>query len=295
MMKKLNDIVKANMCLGCGLCTLGVAKDKPVMMEYSDKRGHLVPSIKKASAENAEIGYRVCPGKVYKIHSLAKKYELGKYFNEDLGFYNDLSVVSTNDTKILSQASSSGVMTILLDYLIEHKMVDKAIVTKFDYTQNGPNAAAFATNKLEELIDAQGSKYCPVDFSVVLENIKGADKTYSYAFVGTPCQIASIRYIQDNIQDLCIKYFIGNFCGGFKSYNNLRRIIKLNRLNLNEVKYFRFRGGGQPGSLKVQTENEIITTPYPEYVKMTGYTKVKRCHFCVDATAELADFSCGDA
>ena len=28
---------------------------------------------------------------------------------------------------------------------------------------------------------------------------------------------------------------------------------------------------------------------------MTGFVKLKRCRLCVDATAELADFACGDA
>ena len=35
--------------------------------------------------------------------------------------------------------------------------------------------------------------------------------------------------------------------------------------------------------------------PYPNYARMTGVVKYLRCRLCVDATAELADFSCGDA
>jgi len=294
-MENINDIVNANLCLGCGLCTLNIDSEDAIELYYSNKYGHLIPKTKNSNSINAQTGYKLCPGKGYKINSLSKAYRLGNEYNENLGFYDNLTVVTSNEKMILKNASSSGIMTLLLNYLIENKIVDKAIVTKFEYTVKGPNAVAFITNKTTDLIEAQGSKYCPVDFSKVINTIKETKTKCSYAFVGTPCQIASLKYIQNNVHDLGIKYFIGNFCGGFKSYNNLKRIIKLNKVEIKDVKYFRFRGGGQPGSMMIQTANKEITIPYPNYVEMTGYSKVKRCHFCVDATAELADFSCGDA
>lgn len=294
-MQNLNHVVNANLCLGCGLCTLNLNEEHKIEMHYSNNRGYSLPKINNINSLNAQIGFDACPGKGYKIDSLAKEYKFGDQYNEDLGLFDNIFSVTSTDSKILENAASSGIMTTILDYMIKSSIIDKAIVTKFDYMESGPIASPILTKEYNELLNAQGSKYCPVDFSQVLKELKENKGKNSYAFVGTPCQIASLRYIQKNIQNLGIKYFIGNFCGGFKSYNNLKRLININKINPADVNYFRFRGGGQPGSMKIKTSKNISEVPYPEYVKMTGYSKVKRCHFCVDATAELADFSCGDA
>ena len=42
-------------------------------------------------------------------------------------------------------------------------------------------------------------------------------------------------------------------------------------------------------------DGRIHTHAYPEYVRATGVMKNFRCKTCIDATAELADFSFGDA
>lgn len=295
-MKKLNDIIKYNLCLGCGLCTINpYIQEKPLTLKYSLKKGHDIPNLFNSNNENQKVGFDICPGKGYRINTLAKKFGLSGNFHQDLGYYHSIKVVKNENPIFLKNASSSGISTLIIYYLITNKIVDKAIVTKFDYTKNGPIARPFITNKLDDLIEAQGSKYCPVNLSEVINEIKLENEKLKYVFVGTPCQIAGLRNIQANIQDLGIKFFIGNFCGGIKSYNNLKQLINLNKINPQDVTYFRFRGGGQPGSLKISTKNINIEIPYPEYVKMTGYPKLKRCHLCVDATAELADFSCGDA
>lgn len=294
-MQNLSDVINAKLCLGCGLCSFNQNEEDPIEMHYSDRRGLFIPKINNLNSINSKSGFDSCPGKGYQIDSLAKEFKFGEHFNEDLGSFNSIVAVTSNQKDRLTNASSSGIMTTLLDYMIENNIVDKAIVTKFEYTENGPITKPFITRDYNELMDAQGSKYCPVNFSDVLRELKENQGSSSYAFVGTPCQIAGLRSIQNNIQDLGIKFFIGNFCGGFKSYNNLKRLIYINNIEPIDVNYFRFRGGGQPGSMQIKTKNQVLEIQYPEYVKMTGYSKVKRCHLCVDATAELADFSCGDA
>lgn len=296
-MNNLYDIVNNNLCLGCGLCSINhSSNDLPVKMKYNSPKGLVTPLIyKNIKSENYDIGFEVCPAKGYKIKSLANHYSIEeKFYNKDLGYYYLLNTVTINNKELLSNASSSGITTLIANYLLENRIVDKVIATKFIYTEKGPRAKTFITNNYLDLIDAQGSKYCPVDLSEVLSELK-INSDNKFLFIGTPCQIAGLRYIQKNIENLNIEFFIGNFCGGFKSYNNLDRLIKLNRFDLRKVQYFRFRGGGQPGSMKIASDAKSIEIPYPEYVKMTGYSKLKRCHFCVDATAELADLSCGDA
>ncbi len=296
-MKNLNDIVSSNLCLGCGICTLNLhPEEKLINLQYSKLRGRFIPTKISEKNANSKVGFEVCPAKGYKINSLALKYQHSTNFHLDLGYYDKLQVTTSIDGEFTEKASSSGVTTHLLHFLLNEKLVDKVIVTKYLYTEKGPIAKAFITDKKEDLKEAQGSKYCPVDLSDALNELIHSEVNVRFAFVGTPCQIAGVRKIQTDIKHLGIQYFIGNFCGGFKSYNNLRRLITMNGAKLKDISYFRFRGGGQPGSMKIIDKSmQEYKIPYPEYVMMTGYSKLKRCHLCVDATAELADFSCGDA
>src|SRR5207253_2222534 len=100
-----------------------------------------------------------------------------------------------------------------------------------------------------EILQSQGSKYCPVDLSVAITEIKNND--HRVAIIGTPCQIAGIRNIQkiDPVFSKKIFLTIANFCGGFKSYDNINIIAKRKGINPNKIGFFRFRGNGQPGSM----------------------------------------------
>ncbi len=55
------------------------------------------------------------------------------------------------------------------------------------------------------------------------------------------------------------------------------------------------RGGGHPGSMLMKdNNNNQFKVSYKDYGGYSGYTKILRCHLCVDATGELADISLGD-
>ena len=289
----IKQVVKSGNCLGCGLCTINLKDPTKDKVKYSKYNGIYEPNLENI-VEDEKINLDICPGSGYKIKSQAEQYSLGNNYDPELGYYDSLKTTQSKDQVILKNAASSGIMTSLVQYMISKKIVDKAIVTKFIYTDDGPRSSTFATNNLDELIDAQGSKYCPVDLSEVIQKLSNSNEKYIY--LGTPCQISGLKRLQNNGIDLNIKFFVGNFCGGFKSYNNLNKIIKIAAMKPKNITFFRFRGGGQPGSLKIDdNKGNTAQIDYPEYVKMTGYSKMKRCHFCVDATAELADFACGDA
>lgn len=295
-METLKDVIKADLCLGCGLCNLNFDdKSAKIKLKYSSQKGHKIPSNIDTNSVNAQAAFSICPGKGYQINTEAKTISPGEGYHLDLGYYDKLSVVNGVDPAYRQNASSSGIMIAIANYLIQTKRVDKAIVTRFTYGAKGVTTQTYATSDLNELIDSQGSKYCPVDMSELVEYLKINSSNESYVFIGTPCQIAAFRQIQNKVKDLNIKFFIGNFCGGFKSYNNMNRLISMHKIRPQEVDFFRFRGGGQPGSMEIRSNGKKVNIKYPEYVKTTGYSKLKRCHLCVDATAELADFACGDA
>jgi coenzyme F420 hydrogenase subunit beta len=288
---RIQEVVDKNLCLGCGICTYDPNIES---MDYSFKKGLNIPKLDPK--KDYELASKLCPAKGYSIFSDAEElYSSGKYSLE-LGFVDKLYVGHSYSPKVLKNATSGGIMTQILIYILENKIVDKVAVTKFIYTDQGPRTKTFLTNIVDEILESQGSKYCPVDISSFLDECKNFDGKIAY--VGTPCQIAGLRQIQkiDPILKQKLTLTIANFCGGFKNHNNIRKLAERHSVDYKKISFFRFRGGGQPGSLLMKdSNNDFFEMPYPNYVGYTGYSKMLRCHLCVDATGELADIACGDA
>ncbi|MCI1683204.1 MAG: Coenzyme F420 hydrogenase/dehydrogenase, beta subunit C-terminal domain [Bacteroides sp.] len=286
----IQKVIKKDLCLGCGICLYDSNINK---MEYSSSKGMYIPKLDHN--KDYTLANAICPGKGYNIYKNAKELYNNNY-TIDLGFVDSKYIAHSNIEEVLKNASSGGIMSQILLYLLEEKIVDKVAVTKFIYTTNGPKTKTIITSDIKEILNSQGSKYCPVDISSFINDLKNFKGTLAY--IGTPCQIAGIRNIQklDSLFKEKIKLTIANFCGGFKNYNNIKKIAKHHNISFKNITYFQFRGGGQPGSLKmIDKRNYVFQTPYPKYTSFTGYSKILRCHLCIDATGELADIACGDA
>ena len=293
-MKNLADVVKNDLCLGCGICCY---ENRMGEMRFSKKKGQYVPELAGSAGNKGAKALAVCPGKGYSIVGDARAlYENGAEYSIDLGYVHKVYAVHSNDEAVLAKASSGGIITELCLHLLAGKIVDRVVVTKFIYTHEGIRTKTILTDSTDDILESQGSKYCPVNISDVLKELmKFSGKV---AFVGTPCQIAGIRALQKETDIFKGKDIItiANFCGGYKSYKNIMRLAKIHHIDFDKINYFRFRGGGQPGSLFMSdVSGKKIQSPYPKYVGYTGYSRNLRCRLCVDATAELADIACGDA
>lgn len=290
---KIDDVVKSQLCIGCGICTI---ESNTRGMRYNKKNGCYTPIISNIDVNS--VANKVCPGKGYRIAGLGKEiFPDSNNYDLDLGILDSFCAAKSTDDEILKNATSGGVMTSVLLYLLSKNLVDKVSVTKFICSQDGVFTVTKLTENKEEILQAQGSKYCPVNFQTLITELKEFEGRV--AIVATPCVIAGIREIQREYPDYfrsSIVFMIANFCGGFKSLTNIDRLAKIHKVDIHSLTDFRFRGGGQPGSLRFVTKNgQIASTPYPKYVGLTGQSKMLRCHLCVDATGELADFACGDA
>lgn len=285
----INQVVKSNLCLGCGICSFS---NENIEMKYSRRKGMNIPVVNQGSDSDNSI----CPAKGYDIIKNGDALYGESKYSLELGHVFSSYAVYSSSPIILSGASSGGIMTQLAIFLLSKGVVDRVAVTKFVYTEQGPRTKTFLTTSVDEIMASQGSKYCPVDISLFLKELDAFEG--SVAYIGTPCQIAGIRELQRVYPKTGnkVKLTIANFCGGFKNYNNIRKIAIRHNINYRDIEYFRFRGGGQPGSMLIRDKGgKIFKAPYPEFTGYTGYSKVLRCHLCVDATGELADISCGDA
>ncbi len=292
MINSIRDVVNNDLCISCGACTFLSEKGNDKMQESLEKGVYLPP----ISAE-VEKAFDICPGKGYEIEGLANELfpdALSK--NIDLGRWKEAYTVHSNVDAITEHASSGGIMVGIAQYLLENKVVNGVLTTRFHYGENGPRPESFIATNMQELIESQGSKYCPVPVFDGLTDIKNYEG--KLLFIGTPCQIAGLRMLQkkNNYFKEKILLTIGNFCGGYRDLRETDKIIKRANFEKTLITKFRYRGNGQPGFMQIEDKKgNNKSLPYPNYARMTGVVKYLRCRVCVDATAELADFSCGDA
>jgi len=291
-MVKIESVVKNKLCISCGACTQ-IDGSMVVMQEKSS--GIYEPIVTDRVDKKFDEAFNsICPGSGYDIEGIASNKFVDTSFVPELGQFLSIGASSSLSDSLLERASSGGVMTTLALYMIESEFVSGVIVTKMV----GSRTKAFVAKNKDELISAQGSKYCPVA-SIDLEiNLK--EYPHGLAFIGTPCQVAAIEGLKTaNQKDSNwvhqIKFTMANFCGGFRDLRETDLLIERSGFEKNEVSYFQYRGNGQPGEMLIRSRDREKRLSYPEYARGTGIVKYKRCRYCIDATGELADASFGDA
>ena len=283
-LKTRKQAVAHRLCIGCGLCS----SNPNVKMVYS--KGIVLPD----KMVDDEIIESSCPAKGYDMKGLGRDLFGEVTYTHELGYYRSIVLAHTSDESLKSKAASGGVMGQLAVSLLEKHFVDGVITNRFVFQGNLVRTETYIATTKEEIIAGQGSKYCPTS---TLSIISKLDVSKKYLLIGTPCQIAGFRlYTKHNeLIKKQIPYTIANFCGGYRDFRELDFFVK-DVAHISEVSEFRHRGGGQPGSMRIEGKHgEVFQYPYPEYAKISPFVKNERCTLCMDATGELADFSCGDA
>lgn len=280
----IKQVVNHNLCIGCGLCAL----DKSIGMTVVD--GMWKPNMISCNP----VIDASCPSKGYDLKSIGSTLFGDGSFCPELGYYRSIHLVHSNKKSLLEKASSGGMMTAIALRMLENGKVDGVITTKYTIIDNTVRTETYIASNERDLIIGQGSKYCPTSTLSILNQLVSQKK---YLLIGTPCQVAGYRlYAQHNkeLQEQ-IPYTIANFCGGYRDFRELDFFV--NKVaHVQSVLSFRHRGGGQPGSMRVEGQKgEVFQYPYPDYAKLSHFVKNERCTLCMDATGELADFSCGDA
>ncbi len=200
-------------CYGCvSFCTanelnvLAIEGDKPV---YCDEKDCLEDG----------ICYLICP----RTPDLDKAIETRFRFREPIGSYVAVRSLRTTNEEIADVCCDGGVVTSLLEFLVDTKRIDGAVLSRREGLWN--NEPVIATT-FGELLECAGSSlaqsrsvrdlgdlttYAPI-FSA-LKRLYLLDLTKLVA-VGTPCQILTIRKMQllRIVPSHMVRFTIGLFC-----------------------------------------------------------------------------------
>ena len=209
--------------------------------------------------------------------------------DEPIGIYRQAFVGRAVNPKIKSQAQDGGVVTALLAYALENKLIDAAVVAGRDEKWLARPKVA---TKSEDLVQNAGTKYTP---SPTLLGVRSAIDEYGKSkvgLVGTPCQIRAVRRIQTSPMGnrrlaQAMTLSIGLFCMESYKYDALIENYlvskgvdpsKLTKVGIKKGQFIATSG-----------ESELLRVPLKD---ISQYVRGS-CHRCDDFTAEYADISVG--
>ncbi|MBY8983564.1 MAG: Coenzyme F420 hydrogenase/dehydrogenase, beta subunit C-terminal domain [Candidatus Lokiarchaeota archaeon] len=245
------------------------------------------------------ICYLVCPQTHILDDDLNKTYNFINFSSMPFGFIDNIYSCQSIDKEFLKFGTDGGVVNSLINYLLEKKVIDGAIVakTKAPFSRE----AAIARNK-KDLIETSGIK---LDLLPQLDELhkfhtytSSLPKLKQYKFkrlavVGTPCQIYTIRCMQSLgiIPSQNIELCLGLFCYENLFFDELRiekfekefnlKFEDIERINIKEDLIITMKKNGN--------NQKIIHIPFES---INDYMR-QACFACSDFTNIYADISFG--
>ena len=211
------EIHNKGICGQCGGCVSFCSAADLKAIEMSESG---VPEyVNEDNCLHCGICYLVCPQTWVLNEELNNKYN----YKTSIGNWKKITSSCSTSEEIKVRGTDGGVVTSILMYLLENNLINGALVCK----KEGPfNRVPYFAKTREELMDAAGSHYDVSKQVVGLEHYETfipvitelkqvvASDMMDIAVVGTPCQIHSIRKMQELsiLPAHIVKYALGLFC-----------------------------------------------------------------------------------
>jgi len=288
----IKDVHEPGICGECGGCVSFCSAHDIKAIEMSESGPPRYYN--KDNCLKCGICYLVCPQTHVLDEELNKKYN----YKVSIGNWGKITSNQATSEEIRKNATDGGLVTAILLYLLDKNLINGAIVSK----REGPfNRIPFFATTKEELIEAAGSHY-DISHGVTslekynsfvptitkLKTVVSSD-AMNIAVVGTPCQIMSIRKMQELsiLPAHIVKYTLGLFCNLNFSFNAEARKKLEDKFDFsfNDVERLNVKE-----NLIVQLKNNQI-----KYIDFKDIHEFARpaCFACRDFSNVYADISFG--
>jgi len=288
----IQEIQKTGKCHHCGGCVSFCSAINYGALELDETGKPRFGEIEKC----VECGlcYSICP----ETDELDKEIKEKSGWQAPYGKMIATSVSKARDEKIRKKGTDGGVVTAILTWLFDLGRIDGAIVSK--NTDQG--RVPFLATSPQDLIQSAGSCFNNSHGMIQLANnydtfspsIEALGRLRSkgiqrLAFVGTPCQINTIRKMQamDIVPADAISYCFGLFCSGNFMFDThaFKKIESHYQFRYADVK-------------KINIKENFIFTLFKDKsieIPVNQLDDVTReaCRYCRDFSAEFADISFG--
>ena len=297
--RSIDDVVRRQMCLGCGACAY-VSPDEIRMADVPElgRRPVLAPSF--GADPRSREALRVCPGA-----ELAHPPEVTRgraYLHELMAGWGPVIALwegFATDPEIRFRGSSGGAATALALYCLERGGMHGVL-----HTAPRKDAPYLLETVLSHdragLLAGVGSRYAPASPCDGLQRIEEA--AGPCVFVGKPCDAAGAARAASLRPALAkrLGVRIALFCAGTPSTNGTLEMLRKMGINdLAAVRSVRYRGHGWPGRATVRFERDgAVQEASLSYGESWGDILQRhrpwRCYVCADHTGEFADIAVGD-
>ena len=263
--------INVNQCTGCALCSQ-VCPTDAIRLQYHNE-GFLMPQIDDRCI-NCGKCIRICPNRSAFCSS------------------SPMSVLATpsKDEDLVKNSSSAGVFFLIANAFIslQHGYVCGCVMQDYKVFH-------VLTNKQDDLVRMQGSKYVQSDVSACYNEIsKLVTEGTPVLFSGTPCQVAAVRAKCGNADNL---YTIDVICHGVTSPIVFREYMEKTYPNL-DLNSFRYKNPYEISTYAFSFANgsRVNGQLDPFYNSfLTGKSLRESCYSCVYACSErMGDISLGD-
>ena len=293
----VNEVVESDLCVRCGACEPACPFDiirfneqsYPYITDESECRVNCVRCLK------------VCPGATIDFNKLDDELYGQRPNPKSLaGVVKGSYVGFANRQEIRGVAASGGFTTGLLTFMLEHKLIDGALVLGAAVEGEEWGQKPFIARSAEELRSSVKSKYLAVPMLRPLAEIEEVEG--NYAVVALPCYAQALRLYMKVSPKLRkrIKLIVGLYCNGVFEPELFRDLCRARGVAPEEVQNLDFRAGKWPGLLELQLKDgrKLPAVGQEEYkdafnTLKLGYTP-RRCDMCIDFSGEYADISAGD-
>lgn len=289
----VQEVQKAGLCHHCGGCvTFCTAINFGALKQDSDGKP-CYDDIEKCI--ECGICYMICP----EIGELDEETRERIGWTKPMGRVLEITVARARDESIRQRATDGGAVTSLLLHLFDAGRIDGAIVTR----QTGlfKREPWMATSR-QEIVEAAGfffdsshgmslysEQYSTYSPSVQMLGALTRRGMRRVAFVGTPCQIKTIRKMETLgiVPTDSISYCLGLFCSGNFMFGSAQRekLEALGNFAWSDVK-------------KINIKEELIIHLVNGETRLIpldrlGFMKRYACQHCDDYSSEFADISFG--
>ena len=314
-LKNISYTLKHDLCTGCGICE-GACPCGAITTVV--EKGNFRPMVDAGKCTNCGRCVKACPG--LGVDLMGKANELftdnGIIQDKMVGKYLKCYTGYSSDYDIRYHSASGGMVSQFLIWLLENKHIDGAVVTRFD-KDNPLLVKTFIATTREDVISARSSKYSPVSFNHVVQDIKEA-RGSRYVVVGLPCHIQGLRKliaVDKRLREKVVGLF-AIYCSCGRSFYLTEHVFKERGIDKSKLKYFQYRDEGCLGKmvlkLPIGNENTIRVinsnservlykedVVYKEhyqsyYHPLRSFFIPRRCLFCIDHYGELGDVCFGD-
>lgn len=285
-MQTVENILKDNMCIGCGSCAASCPKNCISLKLIKDS----VTAVIDNECLHCGKCLSVCPSNHIQYPPVEK---IDQYV---LGNYVALLYAKAKNIEQLKRSVSGGVISSITKELLRTHKYDIVFAVKSNDISK-PIKSELVDNA-DNMCGIEGSRYLTISHEDAIRcAITHPDK--KIVFISTSCCTSGIvKSIIENRLNRENYLIIGLFCDKTMNYGIYRYFSQHPKLNGQKIVDFQFRSkrtNGWPGDIVITTDNySEISLERSERKRIKDFFVPERCLYCWDKLNVNADISVGD-